>query len=287
MSLSEKTLKKILIAEIVIALIPVLYFACRIFVCDRFIINGHSMEPTLHNGQPVYVNKLLMGGRIYTKFDFDSDELHSFRMPGLRRIRTGDVAIYNYQYGREKGRIGFKINFVYAKRCIGCPGDVISIRNGHYINARTGWTGIPESEEIALSRMTDSMLIACKVFQTGAFAREKGNWNIKEFGPIQVPAKGMTIQLDSISKNHYCRVLEYETGLPIEEIDNGEYTFAGNYYFFAGDNVLNSRDSRYDGFVPEEYVIGIVSGANRKRRSSRHEAEPYSDASRLQASPLP
>ena len=30
-------------------------------------------------------------------------------------------------------------------------------------------------------------------------------------------------------------------------------------YFMCGDHALNSRDSRYWGFVPEEYVVGVVS----------------------------
>ncbi|MDO4843428.1 MAG: S26 family signal peptidase [Bacteroidales bacterium] len=38
----------------------------------------------------------------------------------------------------------------------------------------------------------------------------------------------------------------------------GEYTFKHNWYFLGGDNVLNSRDSRYFGLVPEEYIVGIV-----------------------------
>lgn len=37
-----------------------------------------------------------------------------------------------------------------------------------------------------------------------------------------------------------------------------EYTFKGNWYFLGGDNVLDSRDSRYFGLVPEEYIVGIV-----------------------------
>ena len=32
----------------------------------------------------------------------------------------------------------------------------------------------------------------------------------------------------------------------------------GYWYFLGGDNVLNSRDSRYFGLVPEDYIVGIV-----------------------------
>ena len=43
---------------------------------------------------------------------------------------------------------------------------------------------------------------------------------------------------------------------------NGEavstYEFRKNYYFFCGDNVVNSKDCRYLGFVPEDFVIGIA-----------------------------
>ena len=98
---------------------------------DRFVIKGESMEPTLHTGEGVWVNKLLMGARIYTKFDFeDSPELHCFRMPGLRKLRVGDVAVFNYPYGRGGDTIAFKINYVYCKRCWGTPGDTVRIVDG-------------------------------------------------------------------------------------------------------------------------------------------------------------
>ena len=45
----------------------------------------------------------------------------------------------------------------------------------------------------------------------------------------------------------------YLKGCPIDS-----YTFSKNYYFMAGDNVLNSHDSRYFGLVPEEYIVGVV-----------------------------
>lgn len=37
-----------------------------------------------------------------------------------------------------------------------------------------------------------------------------------------------------------------------------EYEFLSDWYFLGGDNVLNSKDSRYFGFVPDDYIIGKV-----------------------------
>ena len=34
------------------------------------------------------------------------------------------------------------------------------------------------------------------------------------------------------------------------------YRFLKNYYFMAGDNGMNSQDSRYWGMLPEEYIVG-------------------------------
>ena len=37
-----------------------------------------------------------------------------------------------------------------------------------------------------------------------------------------------------------------------------EYTFTKDYYFFLGDNRINSSDSRYYGFIPKEKILGRV-----------------------------
>lgn len=58
------------------------------------------MEPTLHDSERVYVNKLTLGARIYTGFNFDSPELKCFRMPGFRDARVGDVVVVNDPYYR-------------------------------------------------------------------------------------------------------------------------------------------------------------------------------------------
>ena len=67
----------------------------------------------------------------------------------------------------------------------------------------------------------------------------------------------------------YAKVLQYETGSRAEWsggqawLDGQpleEYTFRKDWFFFVGDNVVDSRDSRYLGFVPEDFVAGIVVG---------------------------
>ncbi len=37
------------------------------------------------------------------------------------------------------------------------------------------------------------------------------------------------------------------------------YTFEDNFYFAAGNNTMASMDSRYWGFVPEVFVLGVVT----------------------------
>ena len=269
---ADKILTIVLWVLIVANAVPLLWYGTRAFVADRFVIKGESMEPTLHTGEGVWVNKLLMGARIYTKFDFeDSPELHCFRMPGLRKLRVGDVAVFNYPYGWGGDTIAFKINYVYCKRCWGTPGDTVRIVDGR-LETETAETvarhpshgsNLFSSLAQRMQQTPDSVLLRMRMLRAGQFAGERDNWTTKDFGPIVVPRKGMTIALDSINWKHYERVIRWETGVTVGEITHSNsknYTFRQDWYFFVGDNVTNSRDSRFFGFVPADFVIGIVPG---------------------------
>ena len=88
------------------------------------------------------------------------------------------------------------------------------------------------------------------------------------FRALYIPGRGDSVRLDDMSVRLYRKIIEYETDEKVEVRDGmvyiggspaESYTFEGNYYFFGGDNVLNSKDSRYIGLVPEEFIVGIAT----------------------------
>ena len=93
-------------------------------------------------------------------------------------------------------------------------------------------------------------------------------WTCDYFGPVWVPAKGATVELDMENLPLYERIIrDYEHNtLQVKDetiLINGEvattYTFQQDYYFMMGDNRHNSLDSRYWGFVPEDHIVGTPS----------------------------
>lgn len=245
-----------------------LHFGRRVLICDRFVIRGTSMTPTFEQGQSVWVRKYLMGPRIYTNFSFKEGEpLRCVRLPGFRRLRAGDIAVFNSPEGWGNSHsVTFQVNYVYAKRCLGAPGNTVGAKDGHYYSTGADPVGIPAKQE-ALLRMTPDSVLTGRGLEAGQFAGLHGQWTIRDFGPLVVPKKGMKVPLDSVGVQLYAKSICYETGARPEWSHSkawldghplSEYTFKKNWYFFVGDHVVDSRDSRYLGFVPEEFVVGIV-----------------------------
>ena len=250
-----------------------LWFGIRAFIADYFKIPSQSMEPTLCPGDEIVVNKLLFGARIYSNFRFNNDgnELESWRTNGIRKIRHNDIVVFNFPY--HDGHISFVINHVLCKRVVALPGDSISIIDGRYHNNNYSGTLGVKGEQERLTALTDTLIfppLLTTIPFDGHFT-----WTIRNLGPLYIPRRGDIVRITPAEATLYHRILEWETGKCIS-IDwnknlvsaNGtsfsRHTFTHNYYFMAGDNVLDSNDSRYWGLLPEEYVVGIVGYVYKK-----------------------
>lgn len=235
----------------------------RILVADTFTIPSKSMEPALAPGDKVIVSKLLFGARLYKSLD-----LSSTRLPGTRGIRTNDIIVFNMPYAPNSDRITFHINYVYCKRCVGLPGETISIRDGHYSNGKQTALGCITRQR-QLANIPDS-LIPNKAWRTMPYDCHLSQWTIKYFGPLYIPKKGDKVAMTPETAAIYKKIIEWERNCRLaidwkrrivfagHKLINA-HTFTHDYYFMAGDNVTDSYDSRYFGLVPDDFIIGIVT----------------------------
>ena len=242
-----------------ISVLAVVWILVQVTSFTSFRVPSPSMYPTLMPGDYILVNKWLMGARIFDIWEAVEDkEVPIYRLPGLRKVKRDDVLVFHYPYPHRNDSISMDMLLYYVKRCIGLPGDTVEIRKGCYwINGTRKdrrWARMDTGKE---SWWEDERQWNVAL-----------GWTVQELGPLPVPARGQEVAMDTLTARMYGRLIAWEQKQPLtvrnHDVFLGDsliraYRFRENYYFMGGDNLDNSKDSRYWGLVPEPYIVGVAT----------------------------
>ena len=250
-----------------ICVLSVIWWFLQIAYFATFRIPTDSMQPTLLPGDNILVNKSIMGARIFDIWEAaEEKEVEIHRMPGFGKVKRNDVLVFHYPYPHKNDSLSMHLLKYYVKRCIALPGDTMGIRQGHYyIKGLDDQIGnVDAQKRIARLKADEAMGIVMEAYPWDKYI----NWTIQDFGPLHVPARGQTVAMDSTAVKLYRKLIEWEQKKPMTRNGNKvylgdsliqEYCFRENYYFMGGDNMENSKDSRYWGLLPEPYIVGVAT----------------------------
>lgn len=139
-------------------------------------------------------------------------------------------------------------------------------RNGNYLYTMTDEEAEELKKHSQVISVTKYMQPKGQNEQGGVFPQVPSlGWNTDNYGPIYIPKKGATVQLDEYSIPFYKRIISEYEGNQFDVIGNnyflnGEkvtsYTFKQDYFWMMGDNRQNSLDARKWGYVPFDHVVG-------------------------------
>lgn len=235
-----------------------------------FKIPSDSMEPTLLAGDNILVNKCVMGGRLFNIWDaLEDKEINISRLPGLGKVKRNDVLVFNFPYLEQRwDSIAFRVMKYYVKRCVALPGDTFEIRKGHYkVRGCTSILGNVEAQDRLMQIIERGREGDYGIVMSGYPYNDIVDWNIVNFGPLYLPVKGDVIEMFPKHVALYRNAIEWEQKkklflrgdtILLNDSVIRTYRFKENYYFVAGDKVMNSQDSRYWGLLPEPFIVGKV-----------------------------
>ena len=267
---------------IALVLLVSILLLVRTHFYDIYLVPSESMLPTLVPNDYIFVNKINPNGRIQRNdivvFKFPKNPKLTFvkrccGMPGDTVEIRNDFLFVNDKLHIDSNlyyssRLSYKLN----------PGNLFDSAGIIYHKI------IPHRQEKNVWIINADLSQQKKISQIPVFDEYRiTNWPARPFhgmypgkvsiprnrdnwGPVKVPIKGLRIQADSIMCMWYAPVIKKFEGHNISVVNDSLfvdgmyekfYSIKKNYYFMLGDNRHFSRDSRYWGFVPEDYLIGV------------------------------
>ncbi len=219
-TLKEKLLKRPVWVEYSGSFFPVIaaVFFIRSFLWEPFRIPSSSMVPTLQIGDMILVSKYSYGIRLPVV----NRKIVDFGDP-----QKGDVVVFKFPKDTSLD---------YIKRVVGVGGDRVEYRNKKLII-----NGVESKYQPLGDYLDTESLTYSKEFEEDlAGAGVRHHILNDDRAPNYVPHP------DRFPNRNMCTY----------NVEGFACTVPQGYYFMMGDNRDNSLDSRYWGFVPDDYIVG-------------------------------
>lgn len=192
-------------------------FLLRSFVFEPFRIPSGSMIPTLRIDDLILVNKFTYGIRL---------PVFNTRVTQGNLIQRGDVVVFHYP---------LQPSLDYIKRVVGLPGDEVT-----YLNKQITVNGQPVPQT-----------------PDGEFLDKSTVQYFRQMQETPAPGKQHSIIVDDQRPTLIPSVTQFpHRDLCQYSIEGVRCKVPPGHYFMMGDNRDNSLDSRYWGFVPDDYIVG-------------------------------
>lgn len=222
---------KIVVKEWLLSLFVAFIIAMfiRTFFIQPYRIPTGSMIPTLQIGDHPLVNKL-----VYK----------------MREPKRGEIVVFIYpvvQYGCTQCAYRYKFLGLFNKYSYNSiyeyPED-----SAYLIEAAPSFEELPDDWVCPVCGASKEHFkkLPRKPFIKRLIGLPGETIKIDEEGRIHINGKLLT-EPESIASRRY---------ISTETYGRGEIKIPEGYYYVLGDNVYNSKDSRYWGFVPKENLIG-------------------------------
>ena len=204
--------------EYTAGLFPVILivFLLRSFLFEPFRIPSGSMLPTLHIGDFILVNKYDYGIRL---------PVLNTKVLEVGAPQKGDIIVFRYPMDES-------VDFI--KRVVATPGDRVEYRDKVlYVN------GVEQAQSRPRDFVDDSTMVTLEE-RTENLSGLEHSIAVDHRRPSWVPMQAVMKKESTCSYNDRGFVCTVPEGK----------------YFAMGDNRDNSEDSRFWGFVPDEYLVG-------------------------------
>lgn len=146
-----------------------------------------------------------------------------------------------------------------------------NVREGQMLNNGKYYLNLTDAEAAAMAKNPIVKNIKKHITEAGKYDKEifpntsQYRWNMDNFGPIYIPKKGATVQINSKTIPFYEQIIRIYENNDLTIFDNNiyingkkanTYTFKQDYYWMMGDNRQRSLDARAWGYVPFDHVVG-------------------------------